>query len=223
MGGVYFEPQHALASFDSALRGGADVIELDVLSEHADGTGRLLVAHDYKQTRVGKPLLFDDAVEYLARTEFGQVGLNVDVKLPGYEVGVLRALREFGLVPRTLISGAFLETLDYIRAEEPGLRLGLSVPRVRRDWSRDAITAVPFVAFMTAYRALLPRRARELMTEGRIDAIMAHWRVVTSALVRAVSKGSGELYVFTVNNAARIQRLATMGVDGIITDDLRLF
>jgi glycerophosphoryl diester phosphodiesterase len=57
----------------------------------------------------------------------------------------------------------------------------------------------------------------------RVDAIMAHWRVVTRALVRAVRQGGGDLYVWTVDDAAHIARLTAMGVDGIITNDPRLF
>ena len=52
---------------------------------------------------------------------------------------------------------------------------------------------------------------------------MAHWRLVTSALVRAVADGGGELYVWTVDDAAQIARLSAMGVDAIITNDPRLF
>jgi len=52
---------------------------------------------------------------------------------------------------------------------------------------------------------------------------MAHWRVVTPRLVRAVREGGGELYVWTVDDPARIAKLTAMGVDGIITNDPRLF
>jgi glycerophosphoryl diester phosphodiesterase len=52
---------------------------------------------------------------------------------------------------------------------------------------------------------------------------MAHWRVVSKALVRAVAEGDGELYVWTVDDPARIAKLSAMGVDGIITNDPRLF
>ena len=48
---------------------------------------------------------------------------------------------------------------------------------------------------------MLPGRARAALREGRFDAIMAHWRVVTRALVRAVREGGGELYVWTVDDA----------------------
>ena len=43
-GAADIERGNTLASFDAALRHGVDMIELDVLSEHADGRGRLLVA-----------------------------------------------------------------------------------------------------------------------------------------------------------------------------------
>jgi glycerophosphoryl diester phosphodiesterase len=147
----------------------------------------------------------------------------VDVKLPGYELRVLGALRDFNLLPRTLVSGMFPAGLAQIRAAEPTLRLGWSVPRVRHDYTTNALTAVPALAILSGYRAMLPRRARVALKDGRFDAIMAHWRVVSRALVRAVAEGGGELYVWTVDDAEQIARLAAIGVDGIITNDPRLF
>ena len=76
---------------------------------------------------------------------------------------------------------------------------------------------------LTGYRAWLPRAARAALRAGRFDAIMAHWRLVTPLLVRAVAEGGGELYVWTVDDAAQMTRLSEMGVDGIITNDPRLF
>jgi glycerophosphoryl diester phosphodiesterase len=222
-GAAHIEPGNTRASFDAALRHGVDMIELDVLSEHADGGGRLLVAHDYEDMRARTPLRFHEALEHLSTDAFAGLELDVDVKIPGYELRVLEALREFGLVERTLVSGMYTDCLARIRAAEPTLRLGWSVPRVRRDYTTDMLTAVPALAFLTGYRALLPGRARTALREGRVDAIMAHWRVVTGRLVRAVREGGGELYVWTVDDASRISRLTEMGVDGIITNDPRLF
>ncbi len=124
------------------------------------------------------------------------------MKIPGYELRVVAALREHGLIERTLISGMFTGGLDQIRAAEPALRLGWSVPRVRRDYTTDMLTAIPALAILTGYRAMLPRRVRAALSSGRFDAIMAHWRVVTPALVKAVREGGGELYVWTVDDAA---------------------
>ena len=222
-GVAHIEPGNTLASFHAALAHGVDMIELDVLSEHPDGSGRLLVAHDYRDLRRRTPLSLEQALEHLSGDAFAETELDVDVKLPGYELRVLDTLRHFGLVSRTLVSGMFPGGLALIRSAEPALRLGWSVPRVRRDYTTDALTAVPALAMLTGYRAMLPRRARRALLEGRFDAIMAHWRVVTRALVRAVAAGGGDLYVWTVDDAAQIDRLTAMGVDGIITNDPRLF
>jgi glycerophosphoryl diester phosphodiesterase len=222
-GAAHIEPGNTLASFDAALRHGVDMIELDVLSERPDGSGRLLVAHDFEDMAARTPLSFERALEHLAGEAFTGIELDVDVKLPGYELRVLQGLRDFGLVDRTLISGMFPAGLARIRAAEPALRLGWSVPRVRRDYTTDLLTAIPALAMLTGYRATLPRRARAALLAGRFDAIMAHWRVVSPALVRAVAEGGGELYVWTVDDSRMIERLTKMGVDGIITNDPRLF
>jgi glycerophosphoryl diester phosphodiesterase len=222
-GAAHIEPGNTLASFDAARRHGVDMVELDVLSEKQDGSGRLVVAHDYEDARRRSPISFEQALAHLAGPDFEGIELDVDVKLPGYEMRVVEALREHGLIERTLISGMFTSGLSQIRAAEPGLRLGWSVPRVRRDYTTDMLTAIPALAALTGYRAMLPRKARAALLDGRFDAIMAHWRVVTPALVRAVREGGGELYVWTVDDASKIEKLTAMGVDGIITNDPRLF
>ncbi len=222
-GAARIAPGNTLASFDAALAAGVDMIEFDVLSERPGGTGRLIVAHDHEDAHSRDPLSFDQALEHLSGPAFDGVQLDVDVKLPGYELRVLAALREHGLIERSLVSGMFTEALDQIRAAEPGLRLGWSVPRVRRDYTTDMLTAIPALAILTGYRAMLPGRVRTALKSGRFDAIMAHWRVVTPALLKAVRSGGGQLFVWTVDDPRAIERLTMLGVDGIITNDPRLF
>jgi glycerophosphoryl diester phosphodiesterase len=222
-GAAHIETGNTLESFDAAVDHGVDMIELDVLAEHPGGGGRLLLAHDYEDMRSRPPLELQHALEHFGSERYAGIEIDVDIKLPGYELRVLEALRERELIPRTLISGMFPSGLAQIRAAEPRLRLGWSVPRVRRDYTTDMLTAIPALAMLTGYRASLPRRARAALLEGRFDAIMAHWRVVTPGLVRAVSEGGGELYVWTVDDRRMIERLSGMGVDAIITNDPRLF
>jgi glycerophosphoryl diester phosphodiesterase len=222
-GAAHIAPGNTLASFDAALRHGVDMIEFDVLCERADGSGRLLIAHDFEDLRARAPLTLEQALEHLTGAAFANVELDVDVKLPGYELRVLETLRAFGVLERTLVSGMFPAGLALIRAAEPGLRLGWSVPRVRRDYTTDMLTAVPALAMLSGYRALLPRRARAALRAGLFDAIMAHWRVVTRALLRAVRDAGGQLYVWTVDDASMMAKLTALGVDGIITNDPRLF
>src|SRR5438552_6796503 len=88
-GAAHIEPGNTLASFEAALHHGVDMIELDVISERSDGSGRLLVAHDYEDMRSRVPLSFEEALEHLAGEQFEGIELDVDVKLPGYELRVL--------------------------------------------------------------------------------------------------------------------------------------
>jgi glycerophosphoryl diester phosphodiesterase len=222
-GAAHLVQGNTLASFQAALAHGVEMIEFDVLSERQDGSGELLVAHDYEDLRSRTPLTFEQALEHLAGDAFAGLDFDVDVKLPGYELRVVDALREAGLTDRTLISGMYPSSLGRVRAAEPSLRLGWSVPRVRRDYTSDLLTAIPALAMLTGYRALLPRRAGAALRSGTVDAIMAHWRVVTPALVRAVAREQGELYVWTVDDRTRIAKLTALGVSGIITNDPRLF
>ena len=48
---------------------------------------------------------------------------------------------------------------------------------------------------------------------------MAHWRLVTPRLVRAIRAAGGELYVWTVDELPRLRALEALGVTGVITND----
>jgi glycerophosphoryl diester phosphodiesterase len=69
----------------------------------------------------------------------------------------------------------------------------------------------------------LPRRAAGRIRSGAIDALVAQWQLITPALVAAVLGAGGEIYAWTVDDAAQIRRLAAIGVSGVITNDPRLF
>ena len=222
-GADHIAPGNTAASFDAALGCGVDMIEFDVLSERADGTGELYLAHDYGHLRRGSPPTLEEGLEHLRSEAFDGVRLDVDLKLPGYELRVVEALRRHGLVDRTLVSTMYPKSLIVIRAEEPGLRLGWSVPRLKRDYTTDLLTKIPALAIGTGFRAWLPHGAARAIRAGRCDALMAHWRLVTPRLVRAIHRAGGELYVWTVDHTHRIEHLERMGVDGVITNDPRLF
>ena len=65
--------------------------------------------------------------------------------------------------------------------------------------------------------------AARALRDGRVDALMCHWAFVTRRLADAVRGAGGELYVWTVDDAARIAAIERLGVAGIITNDPRLF
>ena len=67
----------------------------------------------------------------------------MDLKLPGYEERAVEALREYGLVERTLISTMWMRSLIVLRELEPRLRLGWSVPRLKNDPTQSLADQAP--------------------------------------------------------------------------------
>ena len=61
------------------------MIEFDVLPERLDGTGRLLLAHDYKGRRRRNATDARGGSRAPRATAFADIELDVDLKLPGYE------------------------------------------------------------------------------------------------------------------------------------------
>jgi glycerophosphoryl diester phosphodiesterase len=216
-------PGNTLESFDAALAAGVDMVEFDVLPERPDGTGRLILAHDWSAAERRAPLTLEEGLAHFAQDAWLDVELDVDLKTVGYERRVIEALRSFGLAERALISTMEASSLSEVRAAAPEIRLGWSVPKVRRNYLGNAFTRVPALAAAQWGRRVLPARAARAIREGRIDAVMAHWALVTPRLARAIEAAGGELYVWTVDDATRIAALDAIGVTGIITNDPRLF
>ncbi len=214
-------PGNTFASFDAAVEAGVDMIEFDVLkAEHDDA---LILAHDWADAASREPHTLEEALAYFASEAFAGVELNVDLKLPGYELRVLDALRSFGLLARALISSQYEESLALLRAAEPSVRLGWSVPKLTRDPFRSPATRLPAFVALQVFRRVLPSRAAAAVRSRRCDALMVHWRLVTPALVRRVLSAGGEVYVWTVDDLARLRSLEAIGVTGVITNDPRLF
>jgi glycerophosphoryl diester phosphodiesterase len=204
----------------SQLRGAAwDMVELDVLPRGEE----LIVAHSAQDLDHPRPVRFADALMALRELLPEHVELNVDLKGTGYEPQVLHTLRSLGLVERTLVSTMEAASLRVLRAHAPELRLGLSVPRARRDYLSNPLTRPSAYVMMAYLRRVLPERAARTVCHGVADAIMAHWGVVSPALVRAVRGAGGELYVWTVDDARRLLSLHALGVSAVITNDRDLF
>ncbi len=214
-------PGNTYESFDAALSAGVDMIEFDVLPEQ-EGE-RLLLAHDYHDVGRRAPLTLEQGLSHLASGAFSGIEFDVDLKLPGYELRVLAALRAHGLLDRALISSQYRSSLDAIRGAEPGVRLGWSVPKLRRDPSQSWALMLPALAAMHLARLVLPELAARAIRSGRCDALMSHWRLVTPRMVRSVRTAGGELYVWTVDELPRLRELERLGVTGVISNDPRLF
>jgi glycerophosphoryl diester phosphodiesterase len=195
-GADHVAPGNTRQSFAAALAAGVDMIEFDVLRTR---DGLLVLAHDHEDAESRDPLTLEAGLDHFAGEAYAGVELDVDLKLPGYERRVVEGLASRGLGERSLVSSTYLESLE---------ELGRLAPGLRRGWSM---------------RRRLPGRAARLIEAGGCEAVMAHRLLVTPRLVSAVQGAGGQIYVWTVDDAARIARLEALGVDGVITNDPRLF
>jgi glycerophosphoryl diester phosphodiesterase len=216
-------PGNTLASFDAALAAGVDMVEFDVLPENPDRSGGLILAHDFAAATRGEPITLEEGLAHFAQDAWEGIELDVDLKTTGYERRVIDALREYGLAERALISTMEEESLRIVRKEAPDIRLGWSVPKLRRNYLANPFTRVPALLGAQYARWVLPARAARAIREGRVDAIMSHWALVTPRLARMVEQAGGELYAWTVDDPTRIAKLDAIGVTGVITNDPRLF
>ena len=218
-GADHVAPGNTIASFEAALEHGVDMIEFDVLRLR---DGRIVLAHDYTDAASREPLTLEEGLDHFRGEAYADVELDLDLKLPGYEREVVDALLDRGLEGRTLVSTTYLESLAELGRLVPGLRRGWSVPRVRRDYTRTVL-AVPAYAIARWWRLRLPGRASELLRAGGAEAVMAHWLLISRRLESAVHDAGGQLYVWTVDDPRRIAACEALGVDGVITNDPRLF
>jgi glycerophosphoryl diester phosphodiesterase len=219
-GADHIAPGNTIASFDAALAAGVDMVEFDVLRT-ADG--RLVLAHDLDDSRRPNVLTLEEGLDHLVTDAYAGIELDVDLKRAGYEREVIEALRARRLIERTLISTMEEESLPVVRALEPGVRLGWSVPKLRRNPLSHPLTRPLALLGAYEYRRRLARRVRAKLLAREIDAVMAHFAVVDRRVVRTIREAGGELYVWTVDDRARIERLERLGVTGIISNDPRLF
>jgi glycerophosphoryl diester phosphodiesterase len=218
-GAAHVAPGNTVESFEAALAHGVDMIEFDVLRTR---DGRLVLAHDYADAEGRECLTLEEGLDHFAGEAYSRVRLDVDLKLPGYEREVADGLSERGLVERSLVSTMYEKSLDRLGELGHGLRRGWSVPRVQRNYLRSP-WAIPAYALARYMRARMPSLASTRIRGGGCEAIMAHQILMSRRLVRAVHDAGGELYVWTVDDPRRIRALEALGVDGVITNDPRLF
>jgi len=215
-GAAALAPENTIAAFEAALEFGVDFVEFDVL-EGPDGA--LAVAHDPQVYRPGAPTLGEVLEFFAARPE---VRLHVDVKARDAAV-VGRALVEAGLVERSVATSSWPRRLRALRAAVPELAVGLTYPDDRRGIARRRF-ARPFVLpTVKALGKALPLRLPRWLAATDARAAMLHFAVVSPAVLARCREHGIAVWVWTVNEIDMLDRLVTWGVDGVITDDPRIF
>ena len=221
-------PGNTVESFRAAVEAGVHTIEFDVLwlpDAHLPLEQRapLVVAHDWEDAERRRPLQLTEALDAFLEPPLDQVEIDLDIKLPGREEEVVAALRERGLVERAMISTMELHTLRRILELEPALRRGLTYPKVTKDWTSKRWAKGPMLAALVAMRHRLPGLAAQKLPQFGVEAMWVYHPLITPRLARICDLAGVELIAWTVDDLSRMQKLVAAGVDGICSNDPRLF
>lgn len=217
-GAAALEPPNTIASLERALAVGVDLVEFDVLPR----SGELLLAHSPEELEPGAPTL-DDALRFLAGHAPPEVGIDLDLKWYGYEEEVADALRRHGLVERTIVCSFFPDSLRLVKELEPRLLVGLSTPWDRRGLADLRLLAPVVSAGVAGLRRSLPFRIGGMLARARADAAMINHLVLSQAAVERCHRLGAAVFAWTVDDPGTLDRALAAGVDGVISNDPRLF
>jgi glycerophosphoryl diester phosphodiesterase len=221
-------PGNTLASFEAAVAAGVDTIELDVLwlrdaQLPLEQRAPLVVAHDWADAERRTPLKLTEALDAFLAPPLDGVEIDLDIKLPGREEEVVAALRERDLVERAMVSTMEMHTLKRILELAPGLRRGWTYPKVTKDWASKRWAKLPMMAALVAMRHRLPGLAAEKLPQFGVAAMWVYHPLVSARLARICKLAGVELIAWTVDDLPRMRKLVAAGVDGICSNDPRLF
>jgi len=198
-------PENSREAFLAAVDAGADLVELDV-------THGLVVAHD-----AGAPgLHLFQVLELLAPHP---IGVHVDLKQPGDETAVLDALDRYGLRERALLSTAFPRVARLLGTLAPDVPRAIGYPR-----DRAGVAGLPWPGALTrtgaaALRAAMPARIPLLLARTQATVLALHHSLCSEAAVAAAHRRDVPVFAWTANDPEDIARLASWGVDAVVSDD----
>jgi glycerophosphoryl diester phosphodiesterase len=221
-------PGNTVESFKAAVDAGVDTIELDVLwlrDAHLPLEQRspLIVAHDWAAAAARTPLTLPEALDAFLEPPLDKVEIDLDIKLPGREEEFVEALRERDLIDRAMISTTELSVLKRVLELEPKLRRGWTYPKARRDYTRRPWAMPALQAALVVMRHQMPGLAAEKLPQFGVFAMWIYHPLASAKLARICKLAGVELIAWTVDDEARMRKLVEMGVDGLVSNDPRMF
>jgi glycerophosphoryl diester phosphodiesterase len=217
-------PENTIASFEKAIRAGANMLEMDVM---LTGDGQVIVFHDFRlgRTTNGSGLVsrltaahirsldagiwfdekFDDEkvplLDEVLELAKGRVRLNIEMKHRRRNgVGSLvekcvRLVERHHMSDEVIFSSFNLEALRLLNYGKPHLR------------------------FAPLYRHNLNPTPRSFPLQYGAQAVVLNHLFLNTTVVRQFHSLGIKVFVYTVNGLRRIERMVGMGVDGVISDN----
>ncbi len=196
--GVRSIPENTFESFDRALADGCDGFEFDV---RFTADGQAVICHD--------PHVHDFELAKTSAAQLGQLPcleevlsryqetafLDIELKVGGLEAIVLDLLRKFPPRKGFVVSSFLPQVLQALASEKSSIPLGLicETSRELHRWKN------------------LP-----------VEYVMPHHRLATPSLMRELKGAGKKVLIWTVNDAADMERFRDLAVEGIISDQTEL-
>jgi glycerophosphoryl diester phosphodiesterase len=239
-GAARLAPENTLRSFRGAVAHGVDLVEFDVLDLPG---GPLVLAHSDRLEEVshgaasgslrGRSLAelrgiapelptLDEALEFFV-AEAPEVGLHVDLKLTTRLDELAASLRRHGVEHRTVVSSFHVPSLRAVAREAPTVRIGFTYPEDRYGVSRRPVLRPLLHAGLVSLRAAAPRFLPRLIRRAGASALMLQHALVTPRSVASAHALGAPVLAWTVDEPADLARVLAAGVDGVITNDPRIF
>ena len=233
-------PENTLAAFETAIRQGADAIELDV---HLTADGVPVVLHDatLDRTTDGRGPVARVTLAALKRLDAGAwfAPRFRGERVPTLEEALRCARGRCGLNIE-IKTGPGRGRDKTARARDARSEAGLLASAVSRVVARARFTDLLVVssfsrAALQAARAAMPRARLGLLVSRRLAGIRAahrdlrlhslhlHIRLASRRRIAAARRIGLRILVWPVNEPDDLRRLLALEVDGIMTDDLLLF
>jgi glycerophosphoryl diester phosphodiesterase len=235
-GGIGLWPEETMYAFSHAVELGVDVLEMDVYSS-SDGVLVLMHNETVNATTNGSGVVHDLTLEELKAldagyywtddggqsfpfrgqgiqvatldevfTAFPDMLFNIEIKQfnPPIAQPLCTLIRAHGLQDRVLVASFFPQVMQEFRQ---------ACPEVAVSGSENEIQLFFAASKLFLHSAFTPSSHAYQVPEYH-DNI----HLVTAGFVHAAHNRNVEVHVWTVNDKEDMQRLARLGVDGIITD-----
>jgi glycerophosphoryl diester phosphodiesterase len=210
-GAAAVAPENTLASLEAAVEARADIVEFDVQPD-------LRLGHDPGE-EPPDALSLDDALDYLRAHG---LGVQLDLKLPGYEAAAYQAVQRHGLEDRALFSTAWPATMRELSRIAPGMPRAIGYPRDRYRVSSLPWPPVAGRAGAALARIAMPARMPVLIKRTGATVLALHHTLCTSTVVRIAHSLHVPVFAWTTNDPAAVRRVVAFGVDAVVTDDPKM-
>ncbi|HBH46888.1 MAG: hypothetical protein A2445_05745 [Candidatus Jacksonbacteria bacterium RIFOXYC2_FULL_44_29] len=199
-------PENTLEAFQLAIELGADMIELDVRLSHDQ---QIMVIHDDKISDLSRSQInqtsWGHAIPTLEQTLTlikNQAKIDIELKESHTLEPTVALVKGLKMISQVILTSFDRPTVIRLKQKYPAFKAGLIIAKLQNDE--------------------LPNLLAQAL-EYDIDALVLHHRLITADLVLQVKSANCQIYAWTVNDKKELARLATLGINGLATDDLTIF